>query len=185
MGRTHDRIAYGILKLREKIDSDMLMPIGMDGVVIGHLIDPHCNLDNAVYISSKVGLSDLEKFGKILEYADARTVYALDLRTKTGSLGEMLKQMGEDWKNKTGKLADVRYTVLFDPNNRADIHAFDEELSDEERIIWTDKYTYQKMFVRENEKYQYNISHTLIRNFHDVKEIRKSMLNDLLYQSSY
>ncbi len=185
MSRTHERIAEGIRRIRETINSEeLVMSVGLDGAILYHLFNPYGDLDKTVYISSKAGMSDTEKFGKILEYADARTVYALDLRTKTGSLGEMLKQMSGDWKNKTGKGADVRYTVLFDPNNRAGIRAFNEELSDEERIIWMDGETYKKVFVNQDGEWSYNISHNFIKGLPDVKGIRKLILESSLYRDS-
>ncbi len=188
MQRTHERIAEGIHRLGEIIrPSDTIMPLGFEGGVLYHLLSNYyemsgfpCqdNLQNIVYISSKYNEFDTAKFCKILSAVpQSQKVYGLDMRTKTGSLGRMLRGTIEGLEGRIGSIANFYYTVVFDRNKHADISAFEEELSDKERLQWSEieEEQFDKIIWLENGIWGYNISHDFIAALQDVKEIKRLM----------
>ena len=87
-----------------------------------------------------------------------KTIYVLDMRTVTGTLGKNLKHVAGD--------IPFNYTILFDANHYADLSSFDDGLSDEERIIWLSKEEYKQLDIE-------NITHNYIKEISAVKEIKK------------
>lgn len=178
--RIHERIAEGIRIIGNKINPlETIMPIGLDGAVLCHLLNHYYEksafhypdqLENIVCASSKAGESDMQKFEGVLPAKG--TVYGLDLRTKTGALGNNLKQMVKGWETKTQNKADFWYTVLFDPVMCADLRAFSEQLSDEDRIVWLPEEDFEKVFQQEGGIWRYNISHEFLAHIPDVQEIK-------------
>ncbi len=183
---THKRIAKGIIRLGEIIEpSRKVMPLGFDGSVLYHLLTDYYkkygilyedNMDHTVHISSKQDEADIEKFERVLSQAGNNKVYGLDLRTKTGTLGKILKQIVGDYKERTHSEVDFLYTVIFDRCMNADLRAFDEELSDKERFHWLPgKEDLEKLFWQENGIWKYKVSHEFLTDVPNVKKIKELM----------
>ncbi len=183
------KIAKGVLDLKEEIGY-LIMPVGIDGPAVLHLLDycwqkegvHHTDcLDFAVQISSKSGELDYEKFKKIALKSQQLGVplYALDMRTKTGSLGRILKDETAKIENAENCNIELKYAVVFDPDGKADIRGSSEELSDEERPLWVNGEKRVKELIHKKEGiWQYNLTHKAISEFNHIPEIKKEI--DLL-----
>ncbi|MCK5474312.1 MAG: hypothetical protein KAI53_02805 [Candidatus Aenigmarchaeota archaeon] len=165
MQKTYQRIAEGIKKLKDEIKpNDIVIPIGLDGAILYHLL-VNCYdktdteytdfLKNTCNLSSKTETYS-EKFENLLLENREKTIYALDMRTDTGRLGEKLRGLAGD--------SSLRYAVLFDSNGHANWCAFNEAF--EERIIWLSKKDYENLNVA-------NITHKHLEKIPTVKEIKK------------
>lgn len=165
MDKIDSRIAEGIRMVGSavnpaKSNKYLIMPIGFDGAILYHLLahyyeesfyDYKDDLEHTVHISSQFKEADTSKFDDVLDSGRGKKVYGLDLRTKTGSLGRMLKQMLRDYENKSGNKPNFCYTVLFDPNLCAGLRCFSEDLADDERPFWLpQKDDLGKLFYKEN-----------------------------------
>ena len=166
MQDTYKKIAEGIQILGKEIKpNDIVIPIGLDGAILYHLLVCYYDktntqytnfLENTCNLSSKTD-TDTTKFENILIENKEKTIYVLDLRTVTGTLSTKLKQIaGENPFN---------YTVLFDSNYYADLRAFDNELSNKNRIIWLKKEEYETLNLD-------NITHEYIEKILAVTEIK-------------
>jgi len=180
----------------------VVMPIGLDGAVLYHLLFKNDGrlgdlsggervviesmrqdeLDNVVQLSSKSGEADDYKVGKLLEEAwqYSGTVYALDIRTKTGSLGKMLKERADR------ATVPLQYAVLFDPNLVADIRGSGWELSDEERdsMHWLPNPEAIRRYIWHDEGgWHYNFTHGAISNFDHVGKL-KALVNSMYSDSN-
>lgn len=142
-------MAEGVQMLVSKIGPDSRkMYVGLDGRIVGHLMSEYCqknrarsreDFENTVQISSRSNESDREKFFEILgDHTDiSNTLYAIDLRTKTGSLGKMIRDLSREFFKVSGNYVPVSYAVLYDQNGYADVRAYEKrDLSDENRINW-------------------------------------------------
>lgn len=189
MRTAHERIADGVKFLAGNLDPTRpRMPVGLDGAILEHLMTTYWSkyralhndcLDNTVEVSSHYDRSDSEKFDGVLSSLEEDIVYAIDLRTKTGSLGRTLKDMKLSWEKKTGMGLSFYYTVLFDTSNFSDLHVYSEELSDNDRINWFPSYEHVKnMFHKEDGSWRrpYNISHKSLSEIPDVRKLEKLML---------
>ncbi len=181
---TRKRIAEGIIKLGGIIEpSGKVMPLGFDGSVLYHLLTDYYskygilyedNMDHTVHISSKQEEADRGKFERVLSQAGNNKVYGLDLRTKTGTLGKILKQMVGDYRERTHSGVDFLYIVIFDRCMNADLRAFEEELLDRERFYWLPmKEDLEKLFWQEDGIWQYKVSHEFLVDVPNVKKIKK------------
>lgn len=101
-----------------------LIGIYLDGLpiarAVGHSLKRRFNKESLVYtvlVSSKLGLVDKPNIEGLcrLGRPGGKRIY-IDRRTKTGSLGKMLKELDPDGK----------YAVLEDPDEKADIRASKE-----------------------------------------------------------
>ncbi|MCK4550778.1 MAG: hypothetical protein KAT91_02400 [Candidatus Aenigmarchaeota archaeon] len=165
MQETYQKIAEGIKILGEEINpNDIVIPIGLDGAIVYHLLVDYYGkkrleypnfLGNTCNLSSKTETNS-EKFENILAENREKAIYALDMRTVTGGLGEKLRELAND--------SNLVYAVLFDPNGHADWCAFNEAF--EERIIWLSKKDYEKLNIEK-------ITHEYIEKMPAVKEIKK------------
>ena len=125
----------------------ILLRIGVDGIPVGEFINHAARkrgigppgYDDIVQISSNDDDDDVPKLFSILKasYLLPCTIYAVDMRTKTGSLGKKLKDYIETFKDKI-PVTDFKYAVLFDKYQKADIRGSLEELGDGERPKWFD-----------------------------------------------
>lgn len=167
MQETYKKIAEGIKILNKEINpNDIIIPIGLDGAVIYHILVNYYDktdksyidfLENTCDISSKKK-TDTLKFKNILTKNKEKTISALDLRTVTGKLGEKLNQMAYR--------SSFKYAVLFDSTVNADLKAFTTKLSDKERIIWLSKKAYESLDLEK-------ITHRYIEEIPAVIEIKK------------
>lgn len=184
MNPVYHKIAEGVINLGRKIPAEcIIMPVGIDGAAVEHFLQVyrrktdapyHDFLNNIVQISSKTGEIDSEKFGNIAFRSCYKEVplYAIDMRTKTGSLGKILKDEIVKVKKKEGIHIDLNYAVVFDPNEKADMCGSREELSDKERPLWVDSEEKVKTLIyKEGEKWRYNLDGYTIINFNHVSEI--------------
>lgn len=184
MSVPYNKIANGVISLNGKIPEKCeIMPIGIDGGAVEYFLQvcrgktgrPYSDyLKNIVQISSKTQDIDSEKFENIAFRSWYKEVplYAVDMRTKTGSLGKILKDKVAKVKEKENINIDFNYAVVFDPNEKADVHGSREELSDEERPMWVDgEENVKKLIHREGEKWKYVLDHYTIIHFNHVSEI--------------
>ncbi|MBI2578230.1 MAG: hypothetical protein HYW26_00815 [Candidatus Aenigmarchaeota archaeon] len=186
MDYVHRRVASAIITLADIMEpGQYVMPVALDGAVAYHLsrfrwmrkgLNPEDQLGNTIQATSRLGEMDEAKFRRILQdaYSADKSVYALDIRTKTGRLGSMLRGIAGSTSTR------FLYAVLFDPNHVADIMASDEDLTDEERshIYWTPTREAQQEFIRkEGNLWVYNLSHDALSRLDHVQPIK-----DLLMQ---
>lgn len=187
MQNSYEKIAHGISQLG--MYSQLLrprIPIGFDGAVIEELLGYYCRkkglyyvdcLDKTVEISSHYSDSDSEKFKKVLDSFDNKAVYAVDMRTKTGTLVKSVKRMFEHWKvdvNKPQK--ELTTVVLFDPYHHADISILHEPLSDEERIKWFPDYESIKNLFKDDQgnwRENYLTTHEIFSKLENMKKIKE------------
>lgn len=180
----HQKIANGVISLYRKIPTECeIMPIGIDGGVLEHFLQvcrrktdrPYSDyLNNIVQVSSKSGDIDSEKFENITfrSWYKEIPLYAVDMRTKTGSLGKILKDKITEIKKRENVNIDFKYAVVFDQNGKADVCGSREELSDEERPLWVDgEENVKKLIHIEGEKWKYDLNGYTIINFNHVSEI--------------
>lgn len=185
MNEIYRKVAEAVNTLSDTIKPETTIPLGFEGAVTYHLLSyafqkkgimHKDNLSNVVQVSSKTEQFDREKFRKIFEdsvsFCMNRPVYVLDMRTKTGKLGEMLKSE----INNSFLIKNFRYTVLFDPNRKADIRATEEELTDEERkeLLWVDSPEKLEDFIKfKDGTWEYLITHDKLASLRHVPEIKK------------
>lgn len=184
MGDTHRRIADAIEKLNDNLLSGTTIPIGWDGAVIAHLQKHYCEkygllhqdaLGNTVEMSSATGLSDIDKFYRILS-SSADRVYTLDMRTKSGGLVRTEREYFEKWKEKTGSDKTLETVVLFDENGYSDIPIVRKPLLDDDRIKWFSTYgPIRDLFFESGNVFrnEYKLTHSMIAVHKDVEEIKK------------
>lgn len=177
----HEKVAEGIGILGNIIDKPyVIIPVGLEGAVLCHLLDVDREkrnqrylqgLENTVDISSKRDNNDFTKFEEILKCRSycKPDIYALDMRTKTGKLGRMLRERAENFKKDRvyEPFINFYYIVLFDPSKKADIRAFKEDLSDQDRIQLMTPEEYGKLVSVGIE----NISHEFIESLPSVQQI--------------
>ena len=184
MNNVYRKVADAVNTLSDIIKPETIIPLGFEGAITYHFlsnafqkkgISYKDNLNNVVQVSSKTEQFDREKFRKIFEesvsFCMIRPIYGLDMRTKTGKLGEMLKlEINNSFLSK-----NFKYTVLFDPNRKADVRATEEELTDEERkeLLWVDSPEKIKDFIDfKDGRWRYYINHDKLANLRHVPEIK-------------
>ncbi len=165
-GRTCRQIATGITLLTEKIkEQELRVPVFFDGCVMEHLLQ-HAgreldkimgdHMENTLYASSSMGCFDTKKFEDLARKAQGNdyVLRVLDFRTKTGSLGKMIKKEAQD----CGLDVKTDYTVLYDPHANADTSIFTLEFPDESlrHLRYVDKNAYSRLLPEEiNGRWRY------------------------------
>jgi len=179
------RVADAVGSLVAKIGPESRrMPIGLDGAVIEHLFQEYCGkyralrtdeLDRTVQISSRSNEADRAKLHHVLgEWDGIRPIYAVDMRTKTGSLSRVLKELTDEFYAVSGKKVDLLYTVLFDPSGAGDLRVSREEMGDGERLDWLPSMDYvEKVFHNRKGGWRgkYDLSHEKIHRMAHVRQI--------------
>jgi len=192
MNDVHQRVADSIKSVAKQIESDHviapihIMPVGFDGAVIYHLLRNHWkkqgykikdDLDKTVQISSRNGEFDENKFRNVVEeFTGWSELYALDLRTKTGYLGRMIKKCAGNCKAKNPGDFGVKYVALFDHNNNADLRGSEEDftVTDRQDLCWVPGYEIVDKYIKEvGGKWRYNLTHQKISKFDHVAEVKK------------
>lgn len=156
----YSEIATGIVGLANRSDTDQIdIPIFLDGCPIVELkqyvldkqgLDYKDQMENVIYASSKSPkVIDEPKLDRILERAwrEDRPVVALDMRSVTGTLGEMLRESVKDFVLDV----DFSYTVIYDKGGKADDRAYRKGLPDDERkkyLRWLEEKDYHNIRPR-------------------------------------
>jgi len=200
----YKKIAKGVLDLTNNLEIlGVRMPLGLDGLVVEELIqysfeksgrvrrdDYGDFLAWGVQMSSKSDEFDSEKFRKILSFAEQENaaLYAIDMRTQTGSLGKKFWDEVHKWRNQNEAHPNINrfsYGVVFDANRKADIRGSDEDLTDDERPKWVDGKEKVNQLIHKEELglkriWQYNVTHDIIDRFDYVSEIKREIDNLIL-----
>lgn len=188
----HERVAKVLVGLRDRVDpNQIIMPIGFDGAVIYHLLhylwgdgmmtQPD-HLQNTIQASSRTHEFDRRKFREIMQTGcdTGKTVYGLDLRTKTGELGRMLKSyIGPDYA--------FLYVVLFDHDKHADIRGTTRRLLDRTRkfLYWVPSAEVEREYIREEDyRWVYNLDHERLGKLSHVQDIKDCIQQELEKQRS-
>ncbi len=190
MSSVHRKIGSGVAELGKNIKiQSRKMPLGIDGLVVDHLLQYYfyskgvfyaSGLNNTVQISSKEEEYDFEKIKRVVLHAAnyEEPLYALDMRTVTGSLGVKLRKVIEEIETESGRNVEFNYAVVFDKNGNADLCGLEEELTEEEReeVYWVKgKEAVRKLIHQENGEWEYNLSNETIANFEPVPLIKKEI----------
>jgi len=185
MGNVYDRIAMGIEMLTKRYSRswETRIPIGLDGAVIEHLIYDFSksrkipyndNLENTVEISSKENNADIKKFNKVLESIPGNSVFGIDMRSKTGSLRKMIRELNDEW-NRSHKLnKEIRYLVIYDKSEDSHYCVFNEELTDDQRINWfSSDSIVRNIFHKSDDSWRekYELSHDSLAKISAVRKI--------------
>ncbi|NIO44925.1 MAG: hypothetical protein GTN36_05235 [Candidatus Aenigmarchaeota archaeon] len=187
--KIYGKVANAVNELATKLDaSASFMPIGVDGAVTYHLLEhafikeiPHeDNLkNNIVQVSSKTEKTDEARLFSILRKNafQKKSLYGLDMRTKTGKLGALLKSsvisLNEKLKLNYLEGLEFSYVVLFDSGRHADIRASEKELTDEEKrcLRWFEKP--EDSFIKfENGVWEYYATHDRLAKLRHVQKIK-------------
>jgi len=180
----YQKVATAVVALTEKIDSSVsVMPIGIDGAITYHLFEhalrkgqiPHQDyLDNTVQASSKTGEMDDVKICAVLmqSVSQKKPIYGMDLRTKSGGLGKMLRTVANDLKQDVPNI-DFKYVTLFDARNKADIRASQEDFTDTEKELlkWFDN-PEEFPIKFKNGDWNYYLTHDKLARIRHVPEIK-------------
>ena len=182
-GYNYFQIAEGILILTQKIEeSDVRMPIPFSGCPIEYLLqyagkklgnNYEDQMNNSVYISSATGYFDVMKFESVAREAEKKgsVLRSIDFRTKTGSLGKMIKKEAED----SCIDIEVDYTVLYDPNLNAKTRVFDFDFPDhfvKKYLNYVDRKTYDNMLLY-NTKGRFHYPHDINKHFSESEVVVK------------
>jgi hypothetical protein len=182
----YKKVADAVNNLLPKLHSTAaIVPIGIDGAITYHLLDNSMKkkmlhhedyLGNTIQISSKANLMDMARFLEVfMREAGLRGkhIYALDLRTKSGKMADLLCSQVNDLKNDI-KTMTVDYAVLFDHNKLADVRASEEEFTDEEKAFlrWFDKPEDAPIRQGKNGWNYNNVTHNKLSKLRHVQEIK-------------
>lgn len=185
--KTYKKIAEAAIALEAYVREDMWIPIGLDGYVTTGLIDfveyvygipRYPFVENIVNASSKTGEFDKKKFNEVLSRPmTGNAICFLDMRTKTGNLGKILRSEIDEWIDKN-HFIDAYYAVLFDPNKKADFGASCNEISDTERLNWLDSKDHVKMLIGKNDngEFHYNLSSETKNSFNHIHGIEHEIM---------
>lgn len=191
MSYVYERVANSIISLGEQIDlQQVIMPIGFDGAVTYHLLHyywtkrglkPEDSLSNTLEATSRFDEFDEKKFREIMKrtYSTDKIIYGLDLRTKTGKLGSMLRSKVKHFNDVNDTDIKFLYVVLFDPNLTADIRSTSEELTDEDRshLYWVPSFEAVKEYIRrEGDSWIYDLSHDNLSRLDHVQAIKELLI---------
>ena len=161
-GRVHFKFAEGILLMATRLKPrEVRMPIFLDGYVMECLLQHtwekmgkefEDHLGNCVYMSSKTEEFDRQKLVSLAREASdsGKTLRALDFRTKTGKLGQMIRDELDSADLKDG----FKYMVMYDsyPGRRevADESVYLKEFPDGDRshLHWISHEDYEGMMPR-------------------------------------
>ena len=178
MEYVHKAVADAIVALDKKLDQgQLIMPIGADGAVLYHLLRHYQiqkglhqedQMQNKIHATSRTGEIDIDQLDYVTRKAriSRRTIYGIDIRTKTGRLKAMLRNyMPDD--------VDFYYAVLFDPGMHADIRASAEELTEEGRKHIDLAAAVKGREWASDEVWVYKLTHDVISEFDYVKSIKQ------------
>lgn len=188
MERTYRKIADAAVKLEGAIERPFGMAdIGVDGILTAYFLrcaaakrgapQPVFELPFQVSSKNDEKKNDMKSFwsalkaGSILEVP----VYGVDMRAKTGRLGEELKGFA-NYAGKATPGIDFKYSVLFDKNQKADLRGSLDELKDEEIIRWYDKPADNPIQLI-NGLWKYQTLKGDLEKLNHVLEIRDMILN--------
>lgn len=158
----HFEFAEGILLMASRLKPrEMRMPIFLDGYVMECLLQHtwkkmgkefEDHMYNCIYISSKAGEFDRQKLISLAREASdkGKTLRAMDFRTKTGKLGQMMKEELDSAGLKDGFKYMVMYDSYLGRKEMADATVYLKEFPDGDRkhLNWLSDKDYEGMKPR-------------------------------------
>lgn len=181
---TYRRMGLGVERLAKIVGDGNLMLVGYDGAVLGHLMrhyfkkngmDRDVDLDaRTVQMSSHHGEFDDYKFSKLLKLARGEPTYAVDVRTKTGGLTKTIRDKAVKWNRENFRNPNLKVVIMFDGTGLSDYCVYNEELTDDERILWhPDMGPINSAISRRGAGWKYSLSHDVIASNPHVDRIKK------------